>query len=336
MLPAVMEKDCDSFVSDSPSFGTTGLIGAPTATPNMGAADPSATGEYALSTLASVSASKLKEKLREKLASGGSATQTDIQDFQAAQAELQAVGVEVRLIENHHPHHSQQQQQQQHEQQQHHQQGLENNNAVTHQHHITLEDSGIIASAPSGATAIISTPIQTQQQQQQVQVQNGLPPGVTIQNANNNSLQLSGPTPQQLFRAHIINGSDGSNPLKRRIFSGNNGNNGGTISNIITSGGIPTIFPIPVSIHPGQSHHSATSLSTPVTVLTGTNVVNGNVSPTSPPTQWVSERQALEREKLQAEVEVLRLQRVKLKLEIEALLQQRQPESCQLLEDYLK
>ena len=38
---------------------------------------PAATGEFALSTLASVSASKLKEKLREKLASGGAASQTD-------------------------------------------------------------------------------------------------------------------------------------------------------------------------------------------------------------------------------------------------------------------
>ena len=235
------------------------------------------------------------------------------------------MGVEVRLIENHHHHHNQQQQQ--HDQQ--HQQALENS-VNTHQHHITLEDSSIISSASSAATAIISNPNQSQQSQ------NGLTSGVTIQNANNNNLQLSGPTPQQLFRAHIINGSDSSNPLKRRIFHGNSSNSSGTIGNIITSGGIPTIFPIPVSLHQGQPHPSGPPLSTPVTVLTGTNVVGGNASPTSPPTQWVSERQALEREKLQAEVEVLRLQRVKLKLEIEALLQQRQPESCQLLEDYLK
>ena len=193
----------------------------------------------------------------------------------------------------------------------------------------------------AGAT-IIANPHQNQQQQQQQQTQNGLPQGVTIQNTNNGSLQLSAPAPQQLFRAHIINNSDNGNPLKRRIVSSSNINNSsttGTIGNIITSGGISTIFPIPVSLHPGQPQVTAPPppLSAPVTVLTGTPVAGGNISPTSPPTtQWISEKQALEREKLQAEVEVLRLQKVKLRLEIEALLQQRQPESCQMLEDYLK
>ncbi|GFS06892.1 hypothetical protein ElyMa_006557000 [Elysia marginata] len=316
----------DSFVSDSISFGTTGLIGAPTATPNMSSADVAATGEFALSTLASVSASKLKEKLREKLVSGGSASQSDIQDFQAAQAELQAVGVEVRLIENPHPHHNQQQQEQKHQ----HQQPVMENSASSHAHHITLEDPTIISSVSSPASAIISHSNQSQQHQQ---TQNNLTQAVAIQNSG--SLQLSGPTPQQLFRAHIINSSDSSNPLKRRLYSsGNNSNNGSAIGN--SNGSISTIFPIPVSLNHAQTQPPAQSLSNPVTVLTGPSVVGGSVSPSSPNSQWVSEKQALEREKLQAEVEVLRLQRVKLKLEIEALLQQRQPESCQLLEDYLK
>lgn len=326
VLAASMEKECDSFATDSAAFGTTGLIGAPTATQNINTADVSATGEFALSTLASVSASKLKEKLREKLVSGGPASQEEIQDFQAAQAELQAVGVEVRLIENPHPHHGQQPQ----DHKQSNQPGMDASGAV-HQHHITLEDPSMISSVPSPAAAMMAAnPNQPQQQQ----TQNGLPPGVTIQSSN--GLQFAAPTPQQLFRAHIINnnGADSSNPLKRKLYSSNNNNsNGATISNIITSGGVSTIFPIPISI---QQQPPAPSLSTPVTVLTGPSVVAGNISPTSPTTQWLSEKQALEREKLQAEVELLRLQRIKLRLEIEAMLQQRQPESCQLLEDYLK
>ncbi|GFN86621.1 myb-related transcription factor, partner of profilin-like [Plakobranchus ocellatus] len=326
VLPSVMEKECDSFVGDSPSFGTAGLIGAPTAVgavaSNINSADAyfapqPAPGEFALSTLASVSASKLKEKLREKLASGGPTTHSDIQDFQAAQAELQAVGVEVRLIENHPHHHSQQQQQQQlHEQQ--HQQSIESNsNNTHHQQHITLDGdpNSIIPTTLSSGTTIISTHNPQHPQQQHI----------------TQGLQMSAATPQHLFRASIVN-RDNTKSLKRK---NSNSSSSGSIGNIISSGAISTgghaIFPIPVSIHPAPP-----TLSTPMTVLTGTPLVTGNMSPTSPTTSWVAEKQALEREKLQSEVEVLRLQKIKLRLEIEALVQQRQPESCQLLEDCLK